>query len=136
LYAVTGDLAKAEECLRKGAKLAGVVQDQWHAAAWRNLATLTLHLRKPETLDALAQAQACDVKDPMTWALQALAQLKIEGHINVVRALEDAKYADRLANASGPRPKRVLAQAYLRNHAPKEALSSASRPLPLETIRQ
>jgi len=131
LYAVTGDLAKAEDCLSKGAKLAGVVQDQWHAAVWRNLAALMLHLGKPETMAALAQAQACDAKDPMTWALQALVQLKIEGHINEAGALKDAEYADRLANSNGPRPKRVLALAYLRNHAPQEALSSAESAIAL-----
>jgi serine/threonine protein kinase/tetratricopeptide (TPR) repeat protein len=134
LHAINGDLTKAEECFREGAKRGGVEQDQWHAAVWRNLAAITLHLGKTDTMESLAKARACDDKDPATWALQALAQLKIEGQVNVVAALEDAKYADRLANAHNARVKRILALAYLRAGHWEQAATEASSAIALNDI--
>jgi tetratricopeptide (TPR) repeat protein len=124
-YACTGDLVKAEECLRQGTKLGGVQADAWHAGAWRNLAALSLHLRRSETIDHLASARTCDDKDAMTWALQALARMELEGHADSRQALDDAKFADFLANSMGAKPKRVLALAHLRNNSPREAATSA-----------
>jgi tetratricopeptide (TPR) repeat protein len=134
LHAINDDLTKAEECIREGAKRGGVEQDQWHAAVWRNLAALTLHLGKPETLESLSKARACDDKDSRTWVLQALAQLKIEGHVNVAGALEDAKYADRLGKYRDAKAKRVLAIAHLRNNEYEDAITEARAAIELKDM--
>ncbi len=119
LYAVTGDLVKAEEYMLKSAELAGIAQDQWHAAVWRNLAALQLFLGKDEAFDHIAKARECDAADVRNWILSARTRLELKDRVNVADALDDAKHADRMANFKDPRAKRAVALACLqmRDHA-------------------
>jgi tetratricopeptide (TPR) repeat protein len=114
LYAATGDLARAEEYMRKGTQLAGMAEDKWHAAVWRNLAALTLFLKKDEAMAHVKNALQCHSADVWSWALKARAHLELPGHVDSLMALDDAKHGDRLGLVDA-KAKRVLAQAYLHN---------------------
>jgi serine/threonine protein kinase/Flp pilus assembly protein TadD len=132
LYAVTGDLAKAEEYMHKGAELAGVEEDQWHAAVWRNLATLELFLKKAEVLEPIAKAIECDTGNLRSWVLRARARMELEGHRNLSEALDDAKHADRTGAFKDAHAKRVLATAYLLNGEYAQAAEHAKVALKLK----
>ncbi len=125
LYAVTGDLVKAEEYMRRGTELAGMAEDRWHAAAWRNLAALELFLKKDEALKHILNAIECYSTDPWSLVLKSRAEMELESHMDLQIALDDAKYGDRMGKLSDAKAKRVLALAYLRNndfvHAAREA---------------
>jgi serine/threonine protein kinase/Flp pilus assembly protein TadD len=132
LYAVTGDLPKAEEYMRKGAKLAGVEKDQWHAAVWRNLATLELFLKKAEAVEPIANAIECDAGNLRSWVLRARAGMELEGQRNLSEALDDAKHADRAGAFKDAHTKRVLATAYLLNGEYEQAAEHAKLALELK----
>jgi len=132
LYAVTGDLAKAEEYMRKSAELAGIVKDQWHAAVWRNLAALELFLKQPQAAEHIANAIECDANDLQSWVLRARAAMELDGRQNFPVALDDAKYADRMAAFKDPRAKRIVAMAHLRNSEYEKALEHAAQALELK----
>jgi tetratricopeptide (TPR) repeat protein len=133
LYAVTRDLTKAEECLREGAKLAGVVQDQWHSAAWRNLATFELFQHKSEAAEHIGKAlEAYD--DVLVWVIQARIRLELADHFNVRKALDDAKHADRIGKSRDPKAKRVLAIAHLRNNEFEDAVTEARAAIALKDM--
>lgn len=125
LYAVTGDLAKAEEYMRKGVGLAGIEEDRWHAAVWRNLGALQLYLKQEEAMKSIKNAIDCHSMDTWSWVLKARAEMELEGHIDLQNALDDAKHGDRMGKLADAKAKRVLALAYLRNkdfvHAAQEA---------------
>ncbi len=114
LYAVTGDLFKAEEYMRQGAELAEIAEDKWHAAVWRNLAVLELFLKKDEAMTHIANAIQCYSADPWSWVLRARAQMELEGHLDLQGAVDDAKHGDRIGKMADAKAKRVLAQAHLR----------------------
>jgi tetratricopeptide (TPR) repeat protein len=125
LYAVTGDVAKAEKHMRKGVDLAGKEQDKWHAVAWRNLATLEWMLDKPQAMEHIAIAVHCSPTDPPSWVIRTMIGLGRDDAASLSEALDDAKHADRLANFGDARAKRVLALAYLKNGQPARAAEHA-----------
>ncbi len=131
LYAVTGDLEKAEEYMRMGATLAKVEKDQWHSAAWRNLATLELFLKHADAVESVAKAIECDAANPRNWTLRARTGMEIEGHVNLSEALDDAKHADRLAGFADTRAKRTVAMAHLMNGEFEQAVDHARLALDL-----
>ncbi|UCE59472.1 MAG: protein kinase [Phycisphaerales bacterium] len=111
--ALTGNLDAAQRCLRKGVDLGGAVEDEWHGAAWRNLAALQLHLQEPEAAESLSVAIKANRMDVAAWILKARLGLLLHGHVDWDAALEDAKYADRLAGESNARAKRMRGLAHL-----------------------
>lgn len=113
LYAVTGDLIKAEECLNKGAEFAGLAKDRWHAAVWRNLASLE-SLNKPEQAHRhIDKALECDSSDILTWVIRARIVLSTGEKQDYMDAQDDLKHADRIAVFKDTKVKRMLAMAYL-----------------------
>lgn len=114
LYAATGDLEKAGAYMRRGTELAGIAEDKWHAAVWRNLAMLDLFQRDDEAMSHIKTALRCHTGDVWSWVLKARAHMELSGHLDLQVALDDAKHGDRLGLAD-PKAKRVLALAYLRN---------------------
>lgn len=134
LYAVTGDLENAEQRLRRGVETAGLSQDVWHAAVWRNLATLELYLHKPDAADHIIKAIDCYEQDVLCWVIRARVSLELAGHIDVEEALDDAKFADRLANQRNPRAKRVRAVAHLQNGEFEQAVKHARLAIDLEDM--
>ncbi|UCC31354.1 MAG: protein kinase, partial [Phycisphaerales bacterium] len=125
LYTVTKDLEKAEEFLREGAERGGIVEDQWHAAVWRNLAALELFLKKPEVVEDIANAIHCDKGDVQSWVMRARLGLELDNHINLEEALDDAKHADRNGEFKNARAKRIRALAHLLNEEPENAIEHA-----------
>ena len=133
LYAVVGDLTKAETCARKGTELA--VEDDtslsWDekAMAWRVLAAIQLYQRRSDTLDTLGFAQSIsDGTDVPTLILYARYHLGMDGEEHAEEALSFAMTANKLVGSgdrntptSGQRSqdltrsKRTLALAKLRN---------------------
>ncbi len=134
LYAMTGDLEKAEQRLRRGVETAGVAQDVYHAAVWRNLATLELHLQKPDAAAHIAKAIDCYKQDVLCWVVRARVSLELAGHVDVEEALDDAKFADRLANEGNPRAKRIRAMAHLQNGEFEQAVRHARLAIDLDDM--
>ena len=133
-HALTGDIKKCEECLRTGAEIAGLEEDEWRGAAWRNLAALELYLNQPEAIQHLARAIKGNNKDVTAWVLRARASLMLEGYVDLQEALDDAKYADRDANYEDPRAKRIRALAHLRNNQFDDAIEHASLAIELDDM--
>jgi|CXWL01.1.fsa_nt_gi serine/threonine protein kinase len=131
LYAVTGDLVKAEEYMRKGTELAGITEDRWHAAAWRNLAALELFLKKDDAMVHIGHAIQCYSADPWSWVLRARAQMELEGHLDLQGAVDDAKHGDRIGKMADAKAKRVLALAHLRTGDFARAAQEAQQALQL-----
>ncbi len=143
LYAVTGDLTNAERYLREGATRAGSTQDQWHAAAWRNLAALELFLKKKnEAIEHIDKAIASYNQDVLACVIKSRILLELESHPERWRTvpgeyppprnlLGDPSYADRLAGFKDPRAKRVLAMSYLFEDIHDAAVSAASTAIAL-----
>ncbi len=125
LYVITGDLIQAERCLRQGATLAGDEQDQWHAAAWRNLATFELFQKKGEAAEHIGKALEAYDEDVLAWVIQTRIRLELSEHLDVRKALNDAEYADRKGKYRDPRAKRVLALANLRKGELDDAIPEA-----------
>jgi len=113
LHAVVGDLKSAENCLRKGAELAAIAPDRWHAAVWRNLATLEMFLGRDKAWDHVSTALECDVTDVLSWLVRARLGMAKGDPKSLAEALDDAKHADRLSNFKNARAKRVRASAHL-----------------------
>jgi len=114
LHVVTGDLTSAESCLTKGAEHAGVAQDRWHGAVWRNLAMLELFLGKPEASQHLATAIECDPSNVLSWVIRSRLGLRSSDPADIEDALDDAKHADRIAQFTDPKAKRVRALGHLK----------------------
>jgi serine/threonine protein kinase len=160
-HALVGDLAAAEECLRRGAELtqtgnAGRPQDI--ANAWRNRASLEVLLGKPEAPASLEAAIDANPHDITSWLLRVRLNLsgiaaKHAGAIparrdsrthhegaapsnntRVTEALYDANYVDRLANGSHPKAKRMRALAHLRGGELDQAIEQAYIALKLEDM--
>ena len=131
LYAVTGDLAKAKSCLRKGAELAGTAQDRWHGIIWRNLAMLEIFLNEPEAHEHLAAAITCDAAHPLTWVVRARVGLQSSNMDDIEEALDDAKHADRMAQFADARAKRARALGHLKFGQPARAVEQAKLALEL-----
>ena len=131
LHIVTRDLTKGAEYLRKGAEVAGIAQDRWHAAAWRNLATFELFQRDTKTVEHVSNALACDSTDVQSWVLRARIGMEMEGHIDFQEALDDAKHADRIGEFKNARAKRVRALAHLANGEAANAIDQADLALTL-----
>jgi serine/threonine protein kinase/Flp pilus assembly protein TadD len=131
LYAVTGDLERAEAGLWKGAELAGVAQDTWHAAMWRNLAMLEWFLGKPEVTKHIATAISCDPSDALSWVIRARVGLRSREPKVLEEALDDVKHADRLAQFKDGRTKRVRAIGHLKLGQLEQALEEARLALEL-----
>ena len=134
LYAVMGDLVEAERCLREGATRAESVRDEWHAAAWRNLATIELLQQRNEALEHINNARDAYNQDVLTWVIQARIRLELKDHRDVRAALRDAEHADRLANSYDPKAKRILGLAYLRNNEFDDAVREASAAIALKDM--
>jgi serine/threonine protein kinase/Tfp pilus assembly protein PilF len=126
LHALTGDLDQAEKYMRKGADVGKVAQDEWHAAVWRNLATLELFQRRPGAFDSINKAIHCDTTDATAWVLRARAGLERQDDIHAEDALDDAKHADRIAEFKSPLAKRVRAAAHLLNGQADQAAEQAA----------
>jgi tetratricopeptide (TPR) repeat protein len=135
LFAVTHDLVKAEENLRHGAELAGIEQDGYHAAVWRNYAALALHLQDPDTRTYISNAIECLEDDALSWVLRARMRLQLEGEMDAEEALDDAKFADRLANEKDARAKRIRALAHLRNEQYEHAIKQAGLAMDLGDLK-
>lgn len=133
-YVMMKDLVNAERCLREGAKLAGSEQDKWHAAAWRNLATFELFQHKSEAAEHIGKALEAYDKDVLAWVIQTRIWLELAAHLNVRKALDDAKYADRKGKSGDPRAKRVLALAHLRNNEFEDAVTGARAAIALKDM--
>jgi tetratricopeptide (TPR) repeat protein len=131
LHAVMGDLTQAEEYLRKGTELGGVEPDEWHAAVWRNRATLELFLRKPETAGHIANALRCHSSDVQSWVLRAKMNLELVSGVNVDEALDDAKHADRIADFKDAHAKRMRALTHLAKGEDAQAMEQAKAALEL-----
>ena len=131
LYAVTGDLEKALEYMSKGAELAGMAEDRWNAAAWRNLAALELFLKKDEAVTHIGNAIQCHAADPWSWVLRARAQMELDSHRDLQAAVDDAKHGDRIGKMADAKAKRVLALAYLRTEDFSRAAQEARQALQL-----
>jgi tetratricopeptide (TPR) repeat protein len=117
--------------MRKGTKLAGMAEDRWHAAVWRNQAALELFLKKDEAMAHIANAIQCYSADPWSWVLRARAQMELEGHLDLQGAVDDAKHGDRIGKMADAKAKRVLAQAYLRTKEMARASHEAQQALQL-----
>jgi len=122
LYAVMKDMAEAGRCLREGATRAGSERDKWHAAVWRNLATFELFQQKSEAQEHIRNALEAYDEDVLAWVVQTRIRLELKDHLNVRKALDDAKYADRKGKSRDPKAKRVLALAHLRSNEFDEAV--------------
>ncbi len=133
-YALNKDLENAERCLQEGAKRAGLERDEWHAAVWRNLASFELFLRKSEAAEHIKNALELDQQDALASVIQARVRLELNGHIDVRKALDDAKYADRLALSRDPKAKRILALAHLRNNDFDDAVTEGRAALALNDM--
>jgi len=130
-YETHGELGRASQ-LRDEAKISfqeilafDSMGDKWHAAMWRNLATFELFHRKNEAAQYIAKAQEAHNADVLTWVIQARVRLELPGHLNIPKALDDAKFADRLAKSHDPKAKRVLALAHLQNKEFNDAIMEA-----------
>jgi tetratricopeptide (TPR) repeat protein len=135
LHLMMHDLEKAEEGLTRSAELAGPAKDDpYRATAWRNLAAFELLRHKPTALEHLRTAIECNEHDVLSWALQAFARLESSAPAGKEEALDDAKHADRLANARSARAKRILAFAYLRAGQWEHAVTEASAALALNDL--
>jgi tetratricopeptide (TPR) repeat protein len=135
LHLLLHELEKAEHCLRKGADYAGQAKDdayRYRAMAWRNLATFELFLRKNEAVEHIAKSLESHGDDVLSWVIRARNQLELKDHLNVRKALDDAKYADRAAKFRDPRAKRVLSLAYLRNDQFDDAVNEARAAIELK----
>ncbi len=131
LYVVIGDLDNAKFCLAKGAELAGVAQDRWHGAIWRNLAMLELFLGEVDASEHLDTAIDCNGSDTLSWVLRARIGLRSSNSVDIEEALDDAKHADRLARFADARAKRVRALGHLRIGQPARAIEQAKFALEL-----
>ncbi len=134
LHAVQGDLKNAEECLRRGADAAGVQPDEYHAAVWRNRAVLELHLQNVASVTHIANAIECYEQDILTRIVRARLWLQLTGHIDFEEALDDAKFADKLANETNAKAKRIRALAHLRNDEFQHAIKHARLALDLDDL--
>jgi Flp pilus assembly protein TadD len=134
LHAMTGDLVEAERCLREGATRAGSERDKWHAAVWRNLATFELFRQMGEAEEHISNALEAYDEDVLAWVIQTRIRLELKDHLNVRKALDDAKYADRKGKSRDPKAKRVLALAHLRNNEFGDAVSEARAAIALKDM--
>jgi len=125
LYAIIGDLDQARSCLRRGASLAGVAQDQWHGAIWRNLAMLDWFLDDGKAAEHLATAIKCDPSNALSWVLRARIGLRSTDTGEIEEALDDVKHADRIAEFADARVKRVRALGHLRLGQADRAIEQA-----------
>ena len=131
LYAVVGDLERAEARLRKATQIGGMAQDRWHATAWRNLAALELHLRDGAAFTDLDKALQCNPLDIPGWVLRTRMWLELPDRADFEQALDDAKHADKLALEKDAKAKRVRALAHLRNDQWDHAIAHARSALEL-----
>jgi serine/threonine protein kinase/Flp pilus assembly protein TadD len=119
IHAITGDLVSAKRCLEQGAKLAEkteIVRPLDRAAAWRNLAALELHLRKPEAVQHLEFAMGWKSDDIESSVLRARLRLQLAGYVDLDDALKEAGFADeRYGRGRHPKAKRIHALALLRS---------------------
>jgi len=134
LYAITGDLVEAERCLREGATRAGSERDKWHAAVWRNLATFELFRQMGEAEEHISNALEAYDEDVLAWVIQTRIRLELKDHLNVRKALDDAKFTDRKGKSRDPKAKRVLAIAHLRNNEFDDAVSEARAAIALKDM--
>jgi len=134
LHAVQGDLKNAEECLRRGAEEAGVQPDEYHAAVWRNRAVLELHLQNVASVTHIANAIECYPQDILTRIVRARLLLQLAGHIDFAVALDDAKFADKLANETNAKAKRIRALAHLHIGEFQHAIKHARLALDLDDL--
>jgi len=133
-YLQNRDLPRAEECMRKGADRTGPAKDAARAAAWRNLASLELFLRRPAAIESIGQAIDRHEFDPLAWAVQSRVLMELPEVADFPRAHDDAEHADRLARSKSPAIKRVLALAHLRTDQFEEAIIHARSALELHDL--
>jgi tetratricopeptide (TPR) repeat protein len=128
------DDAKAEQCLRRGAELAGLGSDNpsYRGRAWCNLTVFELFLQRNEAAKSIERAIEFHEQDALAWVIQARVRLELAEHLNVRKALDDAKYADRMGKSRDPKAKRVLALAHLRNNDFDDAVSEARAAIELK----
>ncbi len=136
LYLFKRDFEKAEESLRRGAELAGQSQAEanYRGMAWRNLAVFELFRQKSEAIEHINFAVDSNKQDVLSWVIRARIQLELKGHLDFRKALDDAKYADRLDNFHNPKAKRILALAHLRNGEYEDGLKEARAAITLDDM--
>lgn len=134
-HALKGEFDLARENLARGADLLGRrVNDQWAAAAWRNLAALELFLNDPASMKHVTQAIECLSNDPESYILRARLRLSLDSLADPVQALIDATTADNLARGGNGRVKRIRALSHLRNGQWREAAENARLALDLNDM--
>lgn len=134
IHALRGDVQKAEEFLRKATDLAWTTQEPDAVDAWRNLASVRLHLKQPTALQTIEEAIAWKRDDAASYLMRARMRLEPDGYTDVRQALYDANTADQLSQQPDPRIKRVRALAHLRNGEFQQAIQYARRAIALKDM--
>jgi tetratricopeptide (TPR) repeat protein len=131
VHALAGHPHLAEDLLTKSTEMAS--QDDnpdrfaYSAQAWRNLASLQLHLNNLDAARAnINEALHRNRNDWSVWAVSARVDLEAPDPASHERALDDAKHADAVSGGTEPLAKRVLARACLVNDRFQDAIDAAS----------
>jgi tetratricopeptide (TPR) repeat protein len=125
LHLIQRDVDETRKCLTKGAELAGMSEDRWHAAVWRNLGSFSAFVQDPKAAEQIANAILCEPNDVLTWTVRARLGLQSKDEDAIGEALDDAKHADRIAIFTNPRAKRIRAIAHLYAGESAQALEQA-----------
>lgn len=122
IYALQGDVQNARQFLRKSKELADSSDCPYARDAWRNLASLQLHLGKDGAARGnIEQALECDDRDIGSWLIVARSQLGSDAEEAKTSALK----ADDRADGRESKVKRILALAYLRTGHFERAVRNA-----------
>jgi tetratricopeptide (TPR) repeat protein len=115
-YASMGDLNLAEESLQKGAETAKKMESgsetKWVGMTLRNLASLELHLKKPDAAIHAALALEVYDKDPATLALVARIEME-KSPTNFEPIIERIQNADFMASGADPLILRIRSFVHL-----------------------
>jgi tetratricopeptide (TPR) repeat protein len=133
-YALAGNLARAEECLQEGARLARDAEEfnaLYRAQAWRALAAVHLHLQHESAVAHIEQAISLTLDDIPSLILKARVLLQRGAPNDHAQALEVAGYAVYLSAGNDPRAKRIKALAHLRNGQFVQAIDHAEAAIQL-----
>ena len=124
IHALAGDLVAGEEKLRKAVELAAQ-HDPPECFPWRDLASFQLFRESTEALATINKAIKCDPNDANARLIHARLRLQLEGYVDYVEALREARNAADYGNRFAGRSNRILALAYLRNDNFDEAVAQA-----------
>ncbi len=135
VYALNHDLDQCEEALITATNLAisqekemGVDfknQKPQAVQAWRNLASLQLHLGKPDAIHTINAAIQWNRTDASSYLIRAKILLHLKDNIDHEEALYQARSANDRTQQPDPRINRILALAHLRNENHDAAIEHA-----------